>query len=321
MPYRLGPRCFTGAFGLLVVGALRSARAATAEPVPVDLRYVSSDGCPTRSVVVEELAARGMRIDSGATSSRLSIEIRGVPAEQPSLRGELVVGAPNWATASREVVGQDCNAVVLSLVLVAALALSPPEGAAPPSSLAKPEAPAVNERPQPTWLFGVSGRAMTGLAPELSWGVGVSAERAWGSGKAAASVAFSAAAFAPANASVPAGSANFRGYLGRLAACWLGAGLDADRVHFSPCAGLEGGAIVATGSIASPLTVTRPWLAPQMGARVVVGVTRGVWLSAGGSVFIPLVRDTFVFKNPDVTIYRAPAIGAGAELEVAGAFW
>jgi len=34
-----------------------------------------------------------------------------------------------------------------------------------------------------------------------------------------------------------------------------------------------------------------------------------------------LVRDTFVFKNPDVTIYRAPAIGAGAELEVAGAFW
>jgi hypothetical protein len=320
MPYRLGPRCFAGAFGLLVVGALRSARAATAEPVPVDLRYVSSDGCPTRSVVVEELATRGMRIDSGITSSRLSIEIREVPTEQPWLRGELVVEAANWATTSREVVGQDCSAVVLSLVLVASLALSP-EGAAPPSSLAKPEAPAINEPLRPTWLFGVSGRAITGVAPELSWGVGVSAERAWGSGKAAASVAFSAAAFAPANATVPAGSANFRAYLGRLAACWLGVGLGTARVHFSPCAGLEGGAIVATGSIASPLTVTRPWLAPQMCARVVAGVTRGVWLSAGGSVFIPLVRDTFAFKNPDVTIYRAPAIGAGAELEVAGAFW
>jgi hypothetical protein len=106
MPYRLGPRCFAGAFGLSVVGALGSAR-----------------------------------------------------------------------TASREVMGQDCSAVVLSLVLIAALALSPPEGAATASSLAEPAAPAVNEPPRPTWLFGVSGRATTGVAPELSWGVNGRCER------------------------------------------------------------------------------------------------------------------------------------------------
>jgi hypothetical protein len=83
---------------------------------------------------------------------------------------------------------------------------------------------------------------------------------------------------------------------------------------------MEGGALVASGSIASPRKATRAWIAPLLDARVMVGITRGLWLSAGGSVFFPLVRDTFVFKRPDVVIHNTPVAGASAEVGVAAAF-
>jgi hypothetical protein len=165
---------------------------------------------------------------------------------------------------------------------------------------------------------------MTAISPNLALGAGISAERAWSSGP---SIAFSAAAFFPPNANESVaeqsvGSAEFRAYLGRLAGCWwFGAGLGDGRIFLSPCAGMEGGTVVASGSIASPQTATRVWLAPLVDARVLAGLTRGVWLSAGGSAFFPLVRDTFVFTSPNVTIHRVPLAGAGAELGLAAAFW
>src|SRR5260370_18486218 len=93
--------------GSAVIGAVRSGQAAAAEPIPVSLRYEPPDGCPARRVVVEQLAARGVRVDAGDTSDRLSIEVHAVPNEATSLRGELVVEAPNRAPAWRRAVGQD----------------------------------------------------------------------------------------------------------------------------------------------------------------------------------------------------------------------
>ncbi len=161
---------------------------------------------------------------------------------------------------------------------------------------------------------------MTAISPNFALGAGISAERAWDSGP---SIAFSAAAFFPPTATTPSvGSSDFRAYLGRLAACWwFGAGLGDGHIFLSPCAGMEGGPLVASGSIASPQTATRVWLAPVLDARILARVTRGVWLSAGGSAFFPLVRDTFVFSSPNVLIHHVPVAGAGAELGVAGAFW
>jgi hypothetical protein len=286
----------------------------------VSLRYEPSDGCPARRIVIEQLAARGVRVDDGDTSDRLSIEVHTVSPEITSLRGELVVEAPNRAPASREVVGQDCNAIVLSLVLVAALAMSPPAEVAPAASTTEPERPRADHGRHPVWLVGVGGRGMTAISPSLALGAGISIERAWDSGP---SIAFSAAAFFPPTATTPSvGSADFRAYLGRLAACWwFGAGLGDGRIFLSPCAGMEGGPLVASGSVASPRTATRVWVAPLLDARMLARVTRGVWLSAGGSAFFPLVRDTFVFNRPNALIYSTPVAGAGAELGVAGAFW
>jgi hypothetical protein len=61
-------------------------------------------------------------------------------------------------------------------------------------------------------------------------------------------------------------------------------------------------------------------MAPLVSGRAALGLTRAVWVVLTAAVFAPLVRDTFVFNDPPVALYRTSIVGGSVELGVAAAF-
>jgi hypothetical protein len=300
--------------------------------VPIGLYYQAPARCPSASMVADELAARGLRVTPAGSPISLGIAVDLTSRDAHVFGGRLTVdvdAASGKPSVSQAVSGRDCRAVVLSLVVVAALAVNA-TAAAPPIAPAAPADESISRAPtvervaarRPTWFVGASGRGMTGLGADPALGVGASIERVWGVGSTAAlSVVFSASTVAPPTITLPTGSASLRAFFGRLESCWFGGVLAAPSIVLSPCAALEGGVVQGTGNINRPGTATRPWFAPAIAARGAVRLTRVVWFSFDGAVFAPLVRDTFVFNDPRTTIHRTPAVGANLELGLGAAFW
>ncbi|MEA2699744.1 MAG: hypothetical protein QOI66_4015 [Myxococcales bacterium] len=317
--------------------AQRASDSDSAGAVDVGLTYQAPAGCPSQDVVIKQLAARGLRVtDGGADRRRLTIAVAPGTADAPRFSGKLIVGgaSPGEQALSQTVSGRDCQAVTLSLTLVAALALIPVSDGAPE----RPPAGAITvgqakdnvDRGRPAWFVGALGRGMTGLGERPALGFGAFVERVWEKPDAIAmtSLIFSLETAAPPTITLPQGSADLRVYLGRLEGCWFGGIVAARAVFLSPCAGMEGGLLHGSGSVGQgngsinqPQTATRPWLAPVVSARGAARLTRGVWVSFGGAAFAPLVRDTFVFNDPRATIHRSPAVGGLLQLGLAGAFW
>ncbi len=315
------------AIALLVAGVARAAD--PPGPVAVSVGYHASDGCPPRAVVVEQLESRGLRVTAPDAARRLTIDVgRAAAPAAAAFTGRMAVETPDAPTLSRAVTGQDCRAVVLSLALVAALALNPAiDSPAPPPATpapdtiaaAAPEIPPAGDRPR--WWVGAAGRGMSALGAGPALGFAAFAERAWpGESGRGVSLAIAAATASPATMTVASGSADLRAYLARVDACWLGGLHAAPAFLLSPCAGVEGGVVQGSGSIARPSTATRPWIAPALSARAALGLTRRVWVSFAGYAFAPLVRDTFVFDDPRATIHRTPVLGGGLEVGLAAAF-
>jgi hypothetical protein len=271
---------------------------------------------------------RGVPVRDEDAKGQLSIEVRRVASGSWPFRGELAVKVASGPQTEREMLGADCGAVVMSLVLVAALAIGPtvewPAGDqldAPPVD----RRPAVEE-PRPSFLAGVRTHGMSALGPNVSFGVDAFAERVFRWGAGAASLAASAGAFAPQTASVAAGQAKFRAFLAGLEGCWFGGFVASTRLSLSPCVGVKGGILEASGELAQRPSgsAARAWIAPDASAQVYAPLTRNVWLAAGAAIFFPLVRDDFVFqipRSPDVGIYRVPAAGGAGSVGLAGAFW
>ncbi|HXI55517.1 MAG TPA: hypothetical protein VNO55_05635 [Polyangia bacterium] len=322
----------------MVTGRDAIAQRASESAVDVGLTYQAPAGCPSSEVVVQQLAARGLRvIDGGGARRRLTIAVAPGAADAPRFRGKLSVegASPGKQAPSQTVSGRDCQAVTLSLTLVAALALIPVSDAAaegpPAGAITVSPGEADADRGRPTWFVGALGRGMTGLGERPALGFGAFVERVWGQKPdaiAMTSLIVSVETAAPPTITLPQGSADLRVYLGRLEGCWFGGIIAARAVFLSPCAGMEGGLLHGSGgvgqdqgSINQPQTATRPWLAPVVSVRGAVRLTRGVWFSFGGAAFAPLVRDTFVFNDPRATIHRSPAVGGLLELGLAGALW
>jgi hypothetical protein len=310
-----------------------------ASAVDVDLIYQAPAGCPSQEVVIKQLAARGLRvIDGGAERRRLTISVAPGPADAPRFSGKLIVegaASAEQGPSSQAVSGRDCQAVTLSLSLVAALALTPvSDGAAertPAGAITVSSGEAKTDSGRPAWFVGALGRGMTGLGDRPALGFGAFVERVWGEKPdaiAGTSLILSLETAAPPTITLPQGSADLRVYLGRLEGCWFGGLIAARAVVLSPCAGMEGGFLHGSGSVGQgqgsinqAQAATRPWLAPVVSARAAVRLTRGVWFSFGAAAFAPLVRDTFVFNDPRATIHRSPAVGGLLELGLAAAFW
>jgi hypothetical protein len=83
---------------------------------------------------------------------------------------------------------------------------------------------------------------------------------------------------------------------------------------------VEVGLLNGSGDIDRPQSATRPWMAPVVSGRAALGLTRAVWVVLTAAVFAPLVRDTFVFDDPPVALYRTPIVGGGVDLGIAAAF-
>jgi hypothetical protein len=327
------------AMGMATGGDAVAQRASDGDSVvDVGLIYQAPAGCPSQEVVIKQLAARGLRVtDDGAQRRRLIIAVAAGTVDVPRFTGKLMLGgAPAGERApSQTVSGRDCQAVTLSLTLVAALVLTPVSdgtGEGPSAgAITVGQAKDTVDNGRPAWFVGALGRGMTGLGDRPALGFGAFVERVWGEKPGAAamtSLIFSVETAAPPTITLSQGSANLRVYLGRLESCWFGGIVAARVVFLSPCAGLEGGLLHGSGSVGpgnasinQPQTATRPWLAPVVSARGAVRLTRGVWFSFGGAAFAPLVRDTFVFNDPRATIHRSPALGGLLQLGLAGAFW
>jgi hypothetical protein len=163
---------------------------------------------------------------------------------------------------------------------------------------------------------------MSALGVRPALGVGLTVEHVWRRGaRFSPSLGLSAATVSPPTTTLPVGAADFRAILARLDACWFGGVVATTRFLVSPCANVEAGVLTGSGSVAQPQNAHRPWLAPGASVHVLAGLTRAIWLSAAASAFAPLVRDEFVFRNPDAVIHRTDAVGAALELGLAAAVW
>lgn len=294
--------------------------------VDVSLSYRSPPECPSRDQVVEQLETRGLRVMTTPGAKHLSIDVAMAPTDGRRFNGQLTVAAPDEPTLSRGLTGRDCQAVTLSLALVAGLALNPAADEttdATPVATVAVAAPDAREPPGvPAWYVGAAGRGTSAVGTGPALGFSLFVERAWGARPGAAvSLVFSLATVAPETFTLPFRSADLRAYLGRLDGCWFGGLLAARRVVLSPCAGFELGAVRGEGNDTRPRTATRPWAAPTVSVRFGLALTHRVWLAAAGHAFAPLVRDTYVFDAPSETIHRTPAVGGGLEIGLAGAFW
>jgi hypothetical protein len=114
------------------------------------------------------------------------------------------------------------------------------------------------------------------------------------------------------------GDARFLWLATRSVACSFQLGRGS--TSFGPCLLLELGALRGKGSSAAgERSSTGWWVAPGVGLNARLRTDPLSFRLTGGFVR-PLVRDTFVFR-PEPLVFRPPAVGLLAELEVSWVFF
>jgi hypothetical protein len=292
----------------VVAGLAGTAGLAAADPEPIRLTYAAPPECPGEAEVVAELAQHAdvQRVDSLTARAFMLVIAR----DDAGFHGELSVHDGGEAPAARDVHGGTCEEVVTALVLVTALAIqerTAPPPAAPP---AVPSAPAPPP-PEPGLRLaaGAGVARYSGVTPSARIGVPVflAAIR----GHQQLRVTFDT------TASDDVAMASFRWTAGRVEGCpytW-----QISRVAAAPCAGLQLGALTGSGTAtAQASSGTRPWIAPEVVARVDVQLGR-VAIGAEGTAAAPLVRDRY-YIAPATTIHQVPAVSYSVGTSVGIAF-
>lgn len=336
------------------VAALASARTARADgPTPARVRVDAPADCVTEPSFWSALARRTDRLRaaeaSDAEAATIDVTIR---RAGPRVRGELRVARAGERPSTRSLGGVSCGEVTDGLSLVAALAFDPaakldpgaeaPAGAdeapppppppapsgAPESPSAEPaaaaaprridRAPAAETRPEatqgPRWRFAAGGTAgaLAVAAPGATLAYGGFVE-----------VEVDRAGFAPAlrlgiahaegTADADTAHADLAWTFARVAACPFR--LDASNaISVRPCVTLDAGALRAEPRGAKSLQPRgRPWVAPGAAARIAWAPVRAAFVEGQLGVAAPLVRDELVI-DPSLTLYRAPAVAASAEI-------
>lgn len=301
---------------------------AFADSATVVLDHQAPKLCPARDRVVEQLALRGVAV-AAASDHHLGLELHTDPANARRWLGRVTLTGPATADFSRAVTGDDCETVTASLALIAAIALNPslenaerpsppPPARAPTPDLAARAEPVA---PPPTggrrWA-GAAGHATTGMGPRLAYGLSAFFEHAWET--AGVSLVLSATAVTPGRVVIDVGSVDLGALLGQADVCWFGGLLASGSAVLSMCAGFKAGTLVARGYIERPNNAIRPWAAPVLSARGSWALSNHFALVLSASAHAPLVRDRFVFEEPQATIFRTPAVGGAVEMGLARAF-
>lgn len=311
---------------LAAASLFAAASARAADPVHVTF---GGDACPGADLAFFDALrreARGLSVaepDAPARSLDVRIDRAGV-----AIIGALRITEVSGEVRTREVPGRSCEVLVSALALMTALAIDegpPPGTKPPPRAISKPKnkpeeqgtAPRVEApvKRAPSTFAIASGAQLVVLgasAPKASFGVAPFFDLSqWAPGLSLA-VRFSLAVAESADVVTTAGRATFRLYAARVSGCpWA---LRVEVLLVRPCVGLDAGALHARGTgVKSPLDVWRPWASVTAGPRVQWLVTEGIRIEADGGLLFPLVRDHFVFQNPQVEIHEVPvASGFGA---------
>jgi hypothetical protein len=304
-----------------VLGVLFAGVAFAEGPLPYRIRYETARelDCPDVSTFAAEVEGRTQRV-RWARQDEAAIELGVAIASVPGgATGTLTMRAADGTASERRVAAASCAQVVGALALVAALAIDP-EASTEPVVRPLPAAPApdrLSVAPSPpmapvgwSWQIGISGEALTALAPDLAFWVRPHVELARGDSALRLSVGW-----ARATASQPDGAAALRLLAGRLEACPVRLSVGAS-LRVVPCAALDAGRLTASGLDVTPSArVHRPWLTGGVSARLAFLALSPMSLELGGELFAPFVRDRF-YMGADTTVHRTSAVGGTLSLGV-----
>jgi hypothetical protein len=208
----------------------------------------------------------------------------------------------------------------------AAPSSAPPLSGPSPPTFGGPAANGRHAEPQPParraitepgprrWMAGVDGSLALGGAPRPLVGGGPFLELR-GPNHLAWALRLSFIYATTADFEVGPGAAVFVSSVGRLDACPLTWRLG-ERIGVLPCATVEGGVLrargIERGRIVAAEEAIVPWAALALGLRLELEIVqdRGVIDAYGGPTF-PLVRQRFVFEEPDTEIHAIASV-AGA---------
>ncbi len=320
---------------LALVSAIASwARPATAEPqTPVYLDYPdpAPGDCPPGVVFGAQLMARSHHLRvarSGDVGPRLVVGLT-AHAGVKGAHGEISIRYPDGTEAKRSVDGETCESVVEALTLMSAMALDPtlsaPAPAAPPPS-AEPEKPGEPPPPPPV------GTAALDLEPGRHLEVGLGGELLLDTSPV---LVPAASAFVQLDRVRPGiWSQSLRATLsyadstdvavtatGYILTTRTALELDGcplrwapGPMRITPCLHFEGGAFTAASYGVVPLASSlRPWFGAGGLVRVAFVFGHRFFVEVSGGVDLPWVRDRYYF-NPDVTVYKPPAVSPLAGL-------
>ena len=296
--------------GALVIGWLGPA-SADVRAEDIRITYTAPEGCGSADEFFAQLASRATvnRVETAAARS-FDITIAQDPAG--AVHGTLAIRSAAGQSV-REVDGASCEETIAALVVVASLAVSaereaaPPVVEPPPPTIVKPPPPPV--RVHERWLAVGSGLGRySGVLPEPVFGVPVFVALGRMGGP---QLRLAFARTATQEAMLTVGTSEFRQTVGRLDA--RPGALTRGAFELAPSIGIEAGALTAHGTqVGSPAGGTRPWVAPDVAARVSVHAGRFA-LELEGLLAIPLVRDRY-FIAPGVTVHQVPVVTFGVGL-------
>jgi hypothetical protein len=334
------------AAGLAVVTCVHAAHA---QVEPIRLEYSGVAECPAAAEFARGVFGRTSRAraaESADTDVRTFVVT--ITKSGSAFVGSLVVREADGKTSAREVTGNDCKSVSEALALATSLAIDPnaslaapvtspeaqgdvetapatkgPPPAEPPRET--PTEPSEPSGPEPPNAFATSlafgPTAATNIGPRLALGASIALSRALRRPNRALSmfgVELSVLGTPPD--SVETAQSRFWFYFARPELCTFGAMLGTSAA-LVPCAGIELGAITGVGSdIDEAETRTRFWAAADAKLALRVDISDAWLLEASGGVVAPFVRYEFVFRDPDTSVHRIPALGAVFGAKLGGRF-
>jgi hypothetical protein len=327
-----------GSFVSLFVTAsvtLAAAVRAQGSETPIRIAYRAPHDCPDEGAFIAELTRRA-KISGFAQAGELARVITVVVESSPERsRARVELTDIDGQPVRREVEAATCAEVVSAIALVTALALearldeeheqerAQPQAAKPAPtetpraepSTAMPTAPKSETQRFSWWSVGVAGGYATGMAPDgllqLRAFGGLALDARW---ELRLSGAYGAASAVREGASL-----NFSAVWARLEGCWLAVRIGA-RGSFGPCAGVESGALHASGVESPPRIViakstTEPWAAGVALGRIRLA-EQVLFVEAQAELLAPLVRHEFVLDRPPATVHEFPVLAYGAALGV-----
>ena len=317
----------------LALSALVWVRPAAAERAgqAFRLEYWASGRCPDAQEFARQIQTRAPRLrPAEGAEPALGFYVE-LTEQTGSATGHLTARSSDGREVVREVRGPTCDDVATALALIAALAADPTPPVSelrpatePPTRLGRARpVPRVAARAEPPpsppsppsadrWTFGVGAGLSfeSSVAPSPGSGLNVSFDAEGPSGSSWRPLfALSAIRAAASNTDTQGGSAAFRWFDFRLAACPL-RWPEETPLFLRPCAFLDAGVLGAAVSLAENSNdESRSWFALGGFGRVEALVQEVVSFQLDGGVTVPLKHDSFSAGNGAPSAFEVPSSG------------